>query len=67
MCMFESRQEDVKFVLPRFVTQPTADTHPFEHRCSVCLLKVLAIFAPAQVYITCWNSYAAAAGNARLP
>ena len=49
ICIRESLQEDVKFVLPRFVTQPTDDTHPFELRCSVCFLKVVAIFAPAQV------------------
>lgn len=43
------RQEDVKFVLPRFVYEPKADTHPFELRSSTCFLKVLAIFSPAQV------------------
>ena len=48
----EELQEDIKFVLPRFVVKPTANTHPFEHRASICFLKILAIFAPAQVSVS---------------
>ena len=44
----QHHQDDLRFLLPRFVLAPTPDTHPLERRSSICFLRILTVFAPDQ-------------------
>ena len=44
----KNHQEDLDFVLPKFVSRPSANTHPLETRASICFLKTITYFAPEQ-------------------
>mmetsp|Transcript_44327 Transcript_44327/g.139866 ORF Transcript_44327/g.139866 Transcript_44327/m.139866 type:complete len:489 (+) Transcript_44327:118-1584(+) len=41
-------QEDLVFVLPRFIASPEDNSHPFDRRSSLCFNEIVGIFSPDQ-------------------